>query len=155
MENKPLKLIVIILVVVLIIAAVVVGLHMTKKNSEGNQVSTSNTQNEVKDYFILYEGKELAKETGFQRPDFITLNDENSNKYDIKYYNYENGKYEGESEGKLNEPAEGFGTVEGVKKIATSKYYNAIPRNFERTDKLPEKLNSMVATDIHRVPNVP
>ena len=143
MENKPIKMIVGIIVVILIVVAVVIGIQMANKASEGNQISKSDNQNEIKDYFILYEGKELDKKVGFQRPDFISLTDENSNKYNIKYYNFEKGKYVGETEGKLNEPAEGFGTVEGVKKIAISKYYNAIPRNFERINTLPEELNSM------------
>ena len=94
------------------------------------------------DYFILYNGCEMPKKIGHINFGFINgVNEKNNNKYNITYYNYEKGKFVGETKGKLTDSAiENSAEVKNVKKIATSKKYNAIPRQYKRSNSLPKEL---------------
>jgi len=105
--------------------------------------------------FVLYNGIEIKKDTGIQNISDMLISTENKEKYNITYYNYEKGKYIGESEGVFgNESYEGMSRVENVKKIAISQKYNAIPRTYEEITQLPEKLLDMSdysSVDIHAI----
>ena len=89
----------------------------------------------------------MSKEVGIQLLDFseIELNDDSRKKYNTTYYNYENGKYQGESIGKFGEEIvyDNYSYVKNVKKIAMSQKYNAIPREYKVIKELPEQLIDM------------
>lgn len=98
---------------------------------------------EENDYFVLYKGYKIALDTTVQDLSDMELNEENKKTYNTKYYNYENGRYVGESEGELVETYDGYATVDGVKRIAISEKYNAIPRAFQTIEQLPKELIDM------------
>ena len=110
-------------------------------------VEDTNTNNSVKtatDYMVLYCGMEIKKETGIQDVSEMKVENDANKKYNTTYYNYENGKYEGTSEGKLSEEVyEGYSIVENVKKIAMTQEYNAIPRDYKEINELPNELKDM------------
>ena len=120
-------------------------------NSANNSSSAENTteteeieEADKDNYFILYDGYEMELKTGVQYLSDMQINSENTEKYNAKYYNYEKGKYVGESEGSFGEETyEGVSIVEGVKHIAISKKYEAMPRKYSATQELPEELIDM------------
>lgn len=96
------------------------------------------------DYFILYQGLEMEKKTGVQDISDMKISMEASKKYNTTYYNYENGKYLGITEGTFGEETyEGCSIVDNVKTIAISEKYNAIPRQYETISELPKALEDM------------
>jgi len=156
------KFIISLIVVILIIGGFV--FYIVKNENNTQNVEIANTENVVSevaneideniikeekeedDYFVLYKGMKIKLDTTVQYldPENIELTEENKNIYNIKYYNYENGKYAGESEGELVESFEGVGTVDGVKRIAISEKYDAIPRTYTTIVELPKELEDMV-----------
>lgn len=117
-------------------------------NSNQQQLQVQN------DYFVLYDGREIELKSGVQELSDISINDDSTAKYNTKYYNYENGKYAGESEGALTETYDGYAVVDNVKRIAVSQKYDAIPRTYTVINDLPKELNDMAdcsSVDIHSV----
>ena len=97
----------------------------------------------------MYEGYEVKKIFGRHEWDYIELKKENYKKYNIKYYNYiDDGeiRYTGKTMGVLGgengegEIYEGYGVVNNVEHIATSKKYNISPRNYKILDVAPKEL---------------
>ena len=168
-KQKPLKMnlstfITIITITVVIMLAIF--MYIQKKNSEDKikelQNETANLQGTIRElqgklegvsdsaktkienseYFILYKGCEMKIATGTAWTE--SLDKSKENKYNTTYYNYENGKYLGESNGKVIENGiEDTFVVDNVKKIAMSKKFNAVPRNYTEINQLPEELMDM------------
>ena len=113
----------IILVLVIIIESIVIFGIVKGKGQKTEDDS----------YFMLYKGVEMQMTEGTQNPlDISTELEERSanKKYNTTYYNYENGNYTGLTEGKYKYD-DGYMYVENVGKIAFSKEFNAIPRQYE------------------------
>lgn len=125
---------ILVLIIIIIIEAVIIS---TKVKGQ-EQVVEEDTES----YFVLYKGCEIAIDPGNQNPlDFSVDLDETSEKrYNTTYYNYEKGLYKGETEGTFKFEDGGYNEVENVSKIAMTKKFNAIPRAFERLDKVPEEI---------------
>ena len=94
------------------------------------------------DFLVIYNGREIPKKVGVKQTTDMANNKENKNKYNIKYYNYENGEYKGETVGTFGEEEtyEGQSIISNVSKIAISKKYNAIPRNITKMKIIPDQL---------------
>ena len=97
------------------------------------KLSYSNTDN-----IVLYNGLDIACT---DLDSSISYNDENKENYEITYYNYENGKFLGESKGKLEQTYEGVASVSNTKKVAMSQKYDAIPRKYKTIEDLPDELS--------------
>lgn len=117
------------------------ALNLYKKNSVTQPVTNSVAQ---EDFFIVYNGREIQKDVGVKQTSDMETSENNKKKYNIKYYNYENGQYKGETKGIFGkeETYEGQSIVSNVSKIAISKKYNAIPRNITKMKVIPEKLKN-------------
>ena len=108
--------------------------------SENTLVKENNDEQNI----ILYMGYEIEPKIGVQIADDMKNTDEAKKKYNTTYYNYENGKYIGTTEGKFGEETfEGYSSVNNVKRIAMTKKYDAIPREKTRINKLPDELIDM------------
>lgn len=116
-------------------------LNLYKKNSVTQSVTNSVAQD---DFFIVYNGREIQKDVGVKQTSDMETSENNKKKYNIKYYNYENGQYKGETKGTFGkeETYEGQSIVSNVSKIAISKKYNAIPRNITKMKVIPEELKN-------------
>lgn len=113
-------------------------------NIINNDNSNSNIQAE--ENIILYKGSEIQKKVGTQFWDLceMEINDNSKRKYNTIYFNYENGKYQGETTGTFGEVTyEGFSIVKNVKRIAMTQKYNAIPREYKEIKELPKQLEDM------------
>lgn len=101
--------------------------------------------NETKqEHIVLYRGYEMRAKTGVQYLSDMKITDEANKKFNIEYFNYENGKSEEKTKGIFGEETfEGVSKVENVKKIAVSTEYNAIPREYEVINELPNELIDM------------
>ena len=119
------------------------------ENSEKTE-SNYNTKN-----IVLYNGMEISTNVGVQDVSNMKITNDNKNKYNTNYYNYENGKYISETKGIFgNETFEGYSVVSNVKKIAMTKKYNAIPREFKTIKDLPKELIDMAdytSVDINEI----
>lgn len=122
-----------------------------KEKNEELDVEKVNTLSKI----ILYRGYEINPNIGFQVVRDMKISDEASEKYNITYYNYEKGKYFGESEGDFGEETyQGVSFVQNVKKVAISKKYDAIPRTYTVINELPKELSDMAdytKVDIHAI----
>lgn len=99
------------------------------------------TEERIPPEIVLYYGLDLSN------PDLeisIPFTDENKQKYEITYYNYENGEYLGETNGELEETYEGVSHVANTKKFAISEKYDAVPRKFQTIETIPEKLKTQL-----------
>ena len=118
-----------------------------------NDNSNSNTQ--IEENIVLYQGIEINKTTGIQMYDDMEISDEAIQKYNTTYYNYENGKYEGITKGNFGEETyEDFSVVRNVNRIAMTQKYNAIPREYKEIKELPEQLMDMAdcsSVDINEI----
>ena len=120
-----------------------------------NDNSNSNVQAE--ENIILYKGSEIQKKVGTQFFDLceMEINDNSKRKYNTTYFNYENGKYQGETTGTFGEVTyEGFSIVKNVKRIAMTQKYNAIPREYKEIKELPKQLEDMAdfsSVDINEI----
>lgn len=105
-------------------------------------------KSEDEEYIVLYNGIEIEKKTGMQFIDDCMENTkENKEKYNIEYYNYENGRYVGKTEGIFGEKNvynENTSYVDKVSEIAISKKYDAVPRTYMTTDNLSKELNEFM-----------
>ena len=105
-----------------------------------NKVENASSKEKV----FLYKGYEFETKVGVQDLSEMEITTEAKAKYETTYYNYEKGKYEGESKGEFKEDFfEGYAAVSNVKTIAMTEEYNAIPRKYSRTTSLPEELIDM------------
>lgn len=118
--------------------------NVSEKNSFENQQNESEDKVNTNEYFILYNGYEIKNKVGIQSLSDMKITEEAKSKYNTTYYNYEKGKFLGETKGTFgNETYEGVSVVENVKKIAISEKYNAIPRTYNMLNELPEQLKDM------------
>lgn len=114
---------------------------ITNQQKKDTTVQTKETSD---DYFILYDGCEIKIETGVQDLSDAKISSETNKKYNTTYYNYENGKYVGETKGTFGEETyEGISHIDNVKRIAISEKYNAIPRTYTTINELPGQLIDM------------
>ena len=85
----------------------------------------------------------------------MEINYNSKRKYNTTYFNYENGKYQGETTGTFGEVTyEGFSIVKNVKRIAMTQKYNAIPREYKEIKELPKQLEDMAdfsSVDINEI----
>lgn len=130
--------------IALIIIVVIIGIAFAiciLKNSlnENNGADKNNTviKEESKEKIILYKGLDFSDGKNLND---ITYNEANKKKYEIEYFNYENGEKLEKSKGNLVETYEGISAVENVKKIAISVEYDAIPRRYTTIEGLPKEL---------------
>lgn len=104
---------------------------------------------------VLYQGCEISTRPGVQTPFDMDITEANMEKYNIAYFNYENGAYQGMAEGNFGEPTyEGASVVQNVGRIALSQKYDAIPRDFTETTSLPPELMDLAdctAVTIHSI----
>ena len=129
------------ILLMLCIIACVTG--CTNKDVENNV--NSEVINETKqEHFVLYKGCEMQIKTGVQNLSDMKITDEANKKFNIDYFNYENGKVEGKTKGTFGEETyEDYSIVENVKKIAISTEYNALPREAKKINGLPNELVDM------------
>ncbi len=142
-ENKKIKVsfkVVIALIIIVVIIGIAFAICILKNSSnENNGADKNNTaiKEESKEKIILYKGLDFSDGKNLND---ITYNEANKKKYEIEYFNYENGKKLEKSKGNLVETYEGISAVENVKKIAISVEYDAIPRKYTTIEELPEEL---------------
>jgi len=116
---------------------------------EKNIVEESNDSNnsidaDIDNNIVLYNGYEIEPKVGVQDPSDMKNSDEAKSKYNVTYYNYENGKYAGTTKGEFGkETYDGYSAVNNVNRIAMTKEYNAIPRSYTRINELPKELIDM------------
>lgn len=116
-------------------------------------IEDTQTNNEL---IVLYKGLDINANLDDLEMS-IPFTDENKEKYEITYYNYENGKSYGESKGELVETYQDVSGVQNVKKLAISQDYDPIPRSYKEVDyeDLPDQLRyelSEVANcEIHEI----
>ena len=162
MENKKLfkKYFAIILLIILVI---IVGIllyyerNYKKTTSQENVVNnkSSDAKLSIKENILLYDGMEIKIGLGIQDVSEMKIGADSNKKYNTTYYNYENGKYEGSSQGTFGEEIyEGFSVVQNVKKIAMTQQYKAIPREYKEIYELPKELQDMSdysSVNIHQI----
>lgn len=144
MENKKsikINLIIFILffLIILITILAFIKIPYQKKNNTSSKTPNDSHDNTVESLIVLYNGLDISGASGDIEL-YIHYTDENKEKYEIPYYNYENGKFLGISDGKLEQYYENYGIVDNVKKLAISQNYNPIPRSYSTLDKLPDQL---------------
>ncbi len=137
MEKKNSKKVIVIVVLLLIVTLVVAGIVLLPKLLNKNNIAS-------KQQVILYNGLEMQPIVGVQYISDMQKNEEANNKYNTTYYNYEKGAYQGTTQGSFGEETyEGYSVVQNVKKIAITQQYNAIPRNYTKTNRLPSQLKDL------------
>ena len=142
-ENKKIKVsfkVVIALIIIVVIIGIAFAICILKNSlNENNGADKNNTviKEESKEKIILYKGLDFSDGKNLND---ITCNEANKKKYEIEYFNYENGEKLEKSKGNLVETYEGISAVENVKKIAISVEYDAIPRRYTTIEGLPKEL---------------
>lgn len=142
-ENKKIKVsfkVVIALIIIVVIIGIAFAICILKNSSnENNGADKNNTaiKEESKEKIILYKGLDFSDGKNLND---ITYNEANKKKYEIEYFNYENGEKLEKSKGNLVETYEGISAVENVKKIAISVEYDAISRRYTTIEGLPKEL---------------
>ena len=152
-------LVILIMAVISLIIYIIVNKQQNESEKENNTQfsitnntnSNSNEKQQVGDYFILYDGYEMQKTATCQYLYDMDYTRENEQKYNITYFNYENSKYKGEKQGKVEmtygnseEEYDGVCVVQNVNRIAISEKYNAIPREVKREQEIPKELQDML-----------
>ena len=119
-ENKKIKIsfkIVIALIIIVVIIGIAFAIWVLKNNSNENSGADKNNtavKEETKERIILYKGLDFSDGKNLND---ITYNEANKKKYEIEYFNYENGEKLEKSKGNLVETYEGISSVENVKKL--------------------------------------
>lgn len=176
-EKKQLKIslgtavfiaVIVIAIIVALVAYILINNNEKENTTTNNTNSIENTENAENvdseigdDYFILYRGYEMEKKEGIQYLEDMDYTKENEEKYNIEYYNYENGKYKGKIEGQV-EPTYGYNDngyegvciVDNVRRIAISKNINAMPRKATRENMIPEELKDMLDYQVVEVDSI-
>ena len=155
MDNNNGKLLIILRIIgIILIMMIGVVMFVQKTENDRQNADLNNNQNKMqeitnnlKENILLYEGSEILNKIGTQFIDLteMEISEEAKRKYNTTYFNYENGKYLGETTGKFGDEIiyDSYSTVKDVKRIAMTQKYNAIPREYKLIEKLPEKLNDM------------
>ena len=154
MDNNNGKLLIILRIIGIILIMMIGVVMFVQKTENDRQIADLNNNqnkmqeitNNLKENILLYEGSEISNKIGTQFIDLteMEISEEAKRKYNTIYFNYENGKYLGETLGNFGEETyEGFSIVTNVKRIAMTQKYNAIPREYKLIEKLPEQLNDM------------
>ena len=155
MDNNNGKLLTILRIIgIILIMMIGVVMFMQKTENDRQIADLNNNQNKMqeitnnlKENILLYEGSEILNKIGTQFIDLteMEISEEAKRKYNTTYFNYENGKYLGETTGKFGDEIiyDSYSTVKDVKRIAMTQKYNAIPREYKLIEKLPEKLNDI------------
>lgn len=155
MENnngKSLTILLIIGIILIMTIGVVMFMQKTEKdrqiaNLNNTQNKMQETTNNLKENILLYEGSEISNKIGTQFIDLteMEINEESKRKYNTTYFNYENGKYQGETTGTFGDESiyDSYSIVKNVKKIAMNQKYNAIPREYKLIEELPDQLKDM------------
>lgn len=118
---------------------------ISKNNASANQENKINSD----EYFVVYDGYEIPKKTGVPVVDDMKYTKANEEKYNTKYYNYQNSKYTGEKNGKMAVSYgdggydNSVGIVQNIDRVAISKKYDAVPRTGRRERSLPNELKDM------------
>lgn len=134
----------IILFFLIIIVIMGTTIYKLNKNRSIEEDNSTEIQTPIDNSIILYNGYEIEPKVGVQDPTDMKNSDEAKRMYNVTYYNYENGKYEGTTKGEFGEETyDGYSLVDNVKKIAMTKEYNAIPRSYTRIKELPKELIDM------------
>lgn len=155
--NKKLKTIIIIMITILGILSISLAGYIIKGEELSNLPflrqlgkqesieSESKTETSEKDiinednlddYIFLYNGVELSKKAGVYDWNENVM-PYNEKKYEVKYYNYEDNQYQGETVGILEKWYNMSGyAVSNVNKIAFSEKINAIPRKPKQVSKV-------------------
>lgn len=142
-ENKKIKVsfkVVIALIIIVVIIGIAFAICILKNSLNENNGADKNNiviKEESKEKIILYKGLDFSDGKNLND---ITYNEANKKKYEIEYFNYENGEKLEKSNGNLVETYEGISAVENVKKIAISVEYDAIPRRYTTIEGLPKEL---------------
>lgn len=109
------------------------------ENIKINEIQKGNT-----DYILLYNGFEIEKNAGAQYMKYKELTDENTAKYSINYYNYNNNNFTGVSKGNFGKEIEYgiYSKVYNVDGIATSQKFDLFPRKIEKVENIPAKIKN-------------
>lgn len=130
--------------------------EIDNKKDQEEKSKEKNKDNDVGDYFVLYNGTIIPVKMGKVTASYIDeITEANREKYNITYYNYEKGKSLGETKGDLIEGVfDNTAYVDNVKKFAISKKFDAIPRKYRTIDELPDELMDMAdcsSVEIHSI----
>lgn len=128
---------------------------MQTSQDEGVKQQNTNQNN----YMVLIDGYEIGKKYGrYDISDGMKITNETLKRYNTKYYNYEDGKYLGESKGVFGTDetttVENWSVVGNVKKVATTLKYDAMPRTYTKINTLPNELKDMAdytSVNIHSI----
>ena len=136
-SSKGLTIYIIVLCIIIIIEAILVIVRINKKSEPVAEDENS--------YFVLYKGTEIQLSPGLQnlKETRASLNDSLNKKYNTTYYNYENNKACGETEGNFKYSENGENKVTNVARIAVSKDINLLTREVERLEEIPEGLEEL------------
>ena len=165
MDNNNGKLLTILRIIGIILIMMIGVVMFVQKTENDRQIADLNNNqnkmqeitNNLKENILLYEGSEILNKIGTQFIDLteMEISEEAKRKYNTIYFNYENGKYLGETLGNFGEETyEGFSIVTNVKRIAMTQKYNAIPREYKEIKELPKQLEDMAdcsSVDINEI----
>lgn len=101
------------------------------------------------DYIILYDGFEIGIESGYFPVGGYDI--QHNIKETKTYYNYKDGKYIGELTGEDLLKDKSKYQEDKTPTISTTRKYDAIPREYEIINEIPEKLSSLNNDDVIKV----
>lgn len=93
---------------------------------------------------MIYEGYEIYGKVGYEVLSDMVLGEDNQERYEVKYNNYEKNKKLKSSAGIFDEETyEGYSVVQKTEKFATTKEFNLLPRQSKKLKNLPDKLKEL------------
>ena len=93
---------------------------------------------------MIYEGYEIYGKVGYEVLSDMVLGEDNQERYEVKYNNYEKNKKLKSSTGIFDEETyEGYSVVQKTEKFATTKEFNLLPRQSKKLKNLPDKLKEL------------
>lgn len=93
---------------------------------------------------MIYEGYEIYGKVGYEVLSDMVLGEDNQERYEVKYNNYEKNKKLKSSTGVFDEETyEGYSVVQKTEKFATTKEFNLLPRQSKKLKNLPDKLKEL------------
>lgn len=96
------------------------------------------------DTIMIYDGYEIYGKVGYDTLSDMVLGEDNKDRYEVKYNNYEKNKQLKDSTGEFDEETyEGYSVVYKTEKFATTKEYNLLPRQSKKLKNLPDKLKDL------------
>jgi len=101
---------------------------------------------EENDTVFLYQGFEIKSKVGDtdSLDAYLYMSEQNPQKYNVTFYNYEQGRFAGTTVGRYKGDTGGYESVENVKTFAFSKQYNVFPRSYVMLNELPIQLVDMI-----------